>query len=91
LRVEIHEGRKREIRKLFEAVGYPVSDLVRVEFSGLTLEGLKPGQWRYLKTAEILRLRKLVGLDTAAAPPRRESATRPGSKPGGTRKPSVGR
>ncbi|OGD18132.1 MAG: pseudouridine synthase [Candidatus Aminicenantes bacterium RBG_16_63_14] len=61
LRVEIHEGRKREIRKLFEAVGYPVSGLVRIEFAGLTLEGLKPGQWRYLKIAEILRLRKLVG------------------------------
>ena len=66
LRVEIHEGRKREIRKLFEAVGFPVSRLVRVEFAGLTLEGLKPGQWRYLKTAEIGRLRKLVGLGSAA-------------------------
>jgi pseudouridine synthase len=89
LRVEIHEGRKREIRKLFEAVGFPVSLLVRVEFAGLTLEGLKPGQWRYLKTAEIQRLRQLVGLDTAAAP-RGEKVSRPGSKPG-PRKPAVGR
>ncbi len=32
LKVEIHEGRKREIRKLFEAVGYPVADLTRIEF-----------------------------------------------------------
>ena len=61
LKIEIHEGRKREIRKLFEAVGYPVAGLVRVEFAGLTLEGLKTGQWRFLKTAEIMRLRKLVG------------------------------
>ena len=63
LRVEIHEGRKREIRKLFEAVGYPVAGLVRVDFAGLTLEGLKPGKWRYLRTAEIRGLKKLVGLE----------------------------
>jgi pseudouridine synthase len=82
LAVEIHEGRKREIRKLFEAVGYPVSGLVRVEFAGLTLEGLKPGHWRYLKTAEISRLRKLVEGSGATAPPRREGAARPKTKPG---------
>jgi pseudouridine synthase len=65
LKVEIHEGRKREIRKLFEAVGYPVAGLVRIDFAGLTLEGLKPGQWRYLKTAEVLRLKKLAGFPSA--------------------------
>jgi len=63
LKVEIHEGRKREIRKMFEAVGYPVDSLVRVDFAGLTLEGLKPGQWRYLRTAEVKRLKTLAGLD----------------------------
>ena len=62
LRVAIHEGRKREIRKMFEAVGYPVKALVRVEFAGLTLEGLRPGQWRYLKKAEIENLKKLAGV-----------------------------
>jgi pseudouridine synthase len=66
LKVEIHEGRKREIRKMFEAVGFPVAGLVRIDFAGLTLEGLRSGQWRYLHTAEIRRLKKLVGLD---APP----------------------
>jgi pseudouridine synthase len=63
LRVEIREGRKREIRKMFEAVGYPVDKLLRVDFAGLTLEGLKPGGWRYLRTAEVKRLKKLVGID----------------------------
>jgi pseudouridine synthase len=82
LAVEIHEGRKREIRKLFEAVGYPVSGLVRVEFAGLTLEGLKPGHWRYLKTTEISRLRKLVEGGGPAAPPRRENAARPKARSG---------
>jgi pseudouridine synthase len=61
LRVEIHEGRKREIRKMFEAVGYPVTGLLRVQFAGLTLEGLRPGQWRYLKKAEVENLKKLAG------------------------------
>jgi 23S rRNA pseudouridine2605 synthase len=66
LKVEIHEGRKREIRKMFEAIGFPVASLVRTEFAGLTLDELKPGQWRYLRTAEVGRLRKLAGLDAAA-------------------------
>lgn len=90
LRIEIREGRKREIRKLFDAVGYPVTDLVRVEFAGLTLEGLKPGQWRFLKTAEIQRLRKLADPAPAPAPDRRKKSGRPGPKPGG-RKPASGR
>jgi len=75
LKVEIHEGRKREIRKLFEAVGYPVADLTRIEFAGLTLEGLRRGQWRFLHTAEVRRLKKLVGLESGDRPP----ATAPSS------------
>jgi pseudouridine synthase len=63
LRVEIHEGRKREIRKMFEALGYPVAGLLRVQFAGLTLEGLRPGQWRYLKSREVENLRKVAGPD----------------------------
>lgn len=82
LKVEIHEGRKREIRKVFEAVGYPVTGLTRVDFAGLTVEDLKPGQWRYLRTAEVGRLRKLAGLAAAAtptsAPPARPRPSRPG-------------
>jgi len=65
LRIEIHEGRKREIRKMFEALGYEVTDLLRVRFAGLTLEGLRPGQWRYLKKAEVDNLRKLTGAASA--------------------------
>ncbi len=61
LRVRIHEGRKREIRKMFEAMGYHVTALVRTEFAGLTLEGLRSGQWRYLKKAEVERLKTLTG------------------------------
>jgi pseudouridine synthase len=60
LRLGIHEGRKREIRKMFENLGYPVTRLLRVEFAGLTLEGLRPGQWRYLKRTEIEKLKMLT-------------------------------
>lgn len=58
LRVEIREGRKREIRKMFDLLGCPVSRLVRVAFAGLTLDGLRPGHWRPLKKKEIETLRR---------------------------------
>ncbi|MBM3306076.1 MAG: rRNA pseudouridine synthase [Candidatus Aminicenantes bacterium] len=67
--LEMHEGRKREIRKLLEAVGHRVTKLRRVAFAGLTLEGLKPGQWRYLKKAEIDRLRALIARQARPHPP----------------------
>jgi len=60
LRIEIHEGRKREIRKMFESLGYPVAALLRVRFAGLTLDGLRPGEWRYLKKAEVESLKKMT-------------------------------
>jgi pseudouridine synthase len=63
LKVQIHEGRKREIRKMFEALGHPITGLLRVQFAGLTLEGLKPGQWRYLKKGEVESLKKLTGAE----------------------------
>jgi len=62
VRIEIHEGRKREVRKMFEALGYRVSDLKRTSFAGLTLESLKPGQWRFLEAGEIRTLKKKAGL-----------------------------
>jgi len=68
--LEIHEGRKREIRKLLEAVGHRVKKLRRVAFAGLTLEGLKPGQWRYLKKTEIDRLRSLAARPSPRRPSR---------------------
>ncbi len=62
VKITIHEGRKREVRKMFEALGHPVRDLKRIEFAGLTLEGLKPGAWRLLDAGEVRRLRKRAGL-----------------------------
>jgi len=62
VRVEIREGRKREVRRMLEAAGCPVGELVRTDFAGLTLAGLKPGAWRRLRPDEIARLRRLAGL-----------------------------
>jgi pseudouridine synthase len=62
LLVEVHEGRKREVRKMFEAVGQRVVGLKRVAFAGLRLEHLPSGQWRLLKHAEVMHLKRLVGL-----------------------------
>ena len=61
--IEIHEGRKREIRRMFKAIGYPVLLLKRIKLAGLTIGKLKSGRWRHLTPPEIDRLKKLVGLD----------------------------
>jgi 23S rRNA pseudouridine2605 synthase len=62
VKLEIHEGRKHEVRKMFEALGFRVKSLKRVSFAGLTAEGLKPGEWRRLGPGEVARLRKRAGL-----------------------------
>lgn len=61
-KVELHEGRKREIRRMFEAIGYHVLLLRRIKFAGLTLDGLNSGDWRYLTDIEVQNLYKKVGL-----------------------------
>jgi pseudouridine synthase len=62
LLVEVHEGRKREVRKMLEAVGHRVAALKRIAFAGLRLEHLPSGKWRLLKHAEVIHLKRLVGL-----------------------------
>lgn len=57
LQVEIQEGRKREVRRLFKSIGHPVLILKRLRFAGLSLGSLKPGEWRYLTQEEIRGLR----------------------------------
>jgi 23S rRNA pseudouridine2605 synthase len=62
VRVVIHEGRKREVRRMFEAVGRRVAALKRVDFAGLKLEHLPVGEWRHLKKAEVMALKEKVKL-----------------------------
>jgi 23S rRNA pseudouridine2605 synthase len=56
LRILIGEGRKREVRRLFEAVGGEVERLVRVRIGTLTLAGLREGEWRRLRPREVAAL-----------------------------------
>lgn len=58
IRVELFEGRKRELRRMFEAVGHNVLALKRIRFGSLTLGKLKKGQWRHLSQKELSRLKK---------------------------------
>ncbi len=58
LEVTIHEGRKRQIRRMFERVGHAVLKLKRIRIDGLELGGLRPGQWRYLSDDELKRLKR---------------------------------
>ena len=62
LRLTLHEGRKREIKRMCAAVGYPVRELQRVSIAGIAANGLRPGEWRYLTPQEVERLRKMSGL-----------------------------
>lgn len=62
LELVVHEGRKRQVRRMCEAVGHPVTHLERTEFGGITARGLAPGAWRDLTGQEIGRLRRLVHL-----------------------------
>lgn len=55
----IHEGRNRQVRRMCEAVGYPVSRLKRVRLAFLTLDELQPGQFRHLSRQEVARLKAL--------------------------------
>ena len=54
----IHEGRKHQVKRMCEAVGYPVRRLHRSRYAGLDLPGLAPGQWRELSPAEVELLRR---------------------------------
>jgi len=52
LGIEIHSGKNRIVRRIFESLGYSVKALDRVYFAGLTKKGLKKGEWRYLTEGE---------------------------------------
>ena len=53
LGIEIHSGKNRVVRRIFESLGYDVKALDRVYFAGLTKKGLKKSDWRYLTEGEV--------------------------------------
>jgi len=66
LELTLHEGRKRQVRRMCEAVGHKVSSLERVRFGPLTLGGLPEGESRSLSTAEVAELYAAAGWETSA-------------------------
>ncbi|MBI2433626.1 MAG: rRNA pseudouridine synthase [Candidatus Hydrogenedentes bacterium] len=62
LRLTLHEGRKREVKRMCAAVGHPIRSLQRVSFGGIDVEGLRPGEWRYMTAVEVAHLRELTEL-----------------------------
>lgn len=60
LRIRIHEGRKRQVRRMCQAIGHPVSRLLRVQLGPLTIEGLAPGSYRHLTENELGALRTIL-------------------------------
>ena len=77
LRVILREGRKRQIRRVAAALGYPVRRLIRERIGPLALGDLKPGEWRHLTESEVRELRRM-----ASAPPvgRNPVAPRPNTR-----------
>jgi 23S rRNA pseudouridine2605 synthase len=58
LYMDLHEGRNRQIRRMITAVGHEVVDLERIQYAGLTLEGIDRGHWRWLEDEEVQRLER---------------------------------
>ena len=61
--ITIHEGRKRQVRRMFEAVGHPVRSLTRIRVGPVSLGDLRPGTWRNLTEDELQALRIALGLE----------------------------
>ena len=59
--ITIHEGRNRQVRRMFSAIGYNIKRLRRVAFAGLTLDNLKLGSHRRLNKSEVEQLYRLIG------------------------------
>jgi 23S rRNA pseudouridine2605 synthase len=68
VRLAIHEGRNRQVRRMCEAVGHPVRRLVRTRIGPLQDHRLAPGQWRELTVAEVRALERAAsGADPRGA------------------------
>lgn len=59
LEIKIHEGKKRQVRRMCSAIGNPVIHLKRTHIGNLSLNNLKPGQWRFMTAKEIEYIKNL--------------------------------
>jgi 23S rRNA pseudouridine2605 synthase len=83
LRITIHEGRNRQVRRMCDAIGHPVERLVRTRIGPIADRKLKPGTWRVLTNDEVMKLDDAAAADTdpraevAAKEPKRANRNRP--------------
>jgi pseudouridine synthase len=81
IELAIHEGRQRQVRKMFDAVGHPVVRLKRVRIGPIEDRNMPPGHWRELTPDEIVSLQRVTGLASAGAvsarPARRHGSPAP--------------
>ena len=75
LRITIHEGRNRQIRRMCEAVGHPVNRLVRTRIGPISDARLAPGAWRMLGPVEVRALAEVAGLEGRSGGGLRERGT----------------
>ncbi len=60
IQLTIHEGKKREVKRMCDAVGFPLISLRRTSFAGVSLGELPVGEWRKLTPEEVSRLKKMI-------------------------------
>jgi 23S rRNA pseudouridine2605 synthase len=82
LAITVREGRNRQVRKMCDAIGHPVTHLKRVAIGPIQDPRLKPGQWRELTDAEVERLRKAAAVSTEKRPSTAAPHSRIDSPPG---------
>lgn len=73
--IELHSGRNRIVRRIFEHLGYQVEKLDRVNYAGLTKKDLPRGRYRHLTDREIIMLRHFTGRRKGLEPPSAEKKT----------------
>lgn len=62
--IVIHEGRNRQVHRMFESLGYVIEKLDRVAYADISYEGLIRGEWRHLTKSEVRRLMVAAGMET---------------------------
>jgi len=83
LRIVIHEGRNRQVRRMLEAVGHPARRLVRTRIGPVADPALRPGRWRPLRTDEVRALYAQSSAKEGRAPRPQPGAAAPDSAPEG--------
>lgn len=60
IEITIYEGRNRQVRRMFEKIGHPVIKLIRTKINGISIVNLKPGEYRFLSSDELNKLKSEV-------------------------------